>query len=118
MENEAIVSRNSDKIGWHEASQHGRGAVALVFSRDGVMNLLRHQHMIRRPTDPNRGWRAVDGGVVTAFEQMGRKEYIHNPSLVQHIGEHSTMQNKSHKQALTFRGEDFDALTMEGMLYK
>jgi hypothetical protein len=87
----------------------GRGAVALVFDRDTVITLLTHQHMVTRPLDAHRGWKAVDGGVVTALQKAGWEERVHNPSLVQHTGMLSAMRNRPHKQAVSFRGKDFDA---------
>lgn len=90
--------------------QAGRGAVALVFDRQGVLNLLGSQHMLERPQHAVKGWRKVDGGIVTAMNKANYWEFVHNPSLVQHTGRYSTMRNKPHRDALTFRGEDFDAL--------
>jgi hypothetical protein len=99
-------------VGWYPSNQLGRGAVALVFDRLAVQTLLRHQHMVERPTDAHRGHRAIDGGIVTAFAKAGWKEYCHNPSLTQHIGDVSSMGNKPHKKAISFRGESFDALEL------
>jgi hypothetical protein len=98
--------------GWYLSNQNGRGAVALVFNRETVLNLLGSQHMIERPLDPDRGHRAIDGGIVTALNKLDWKEYVHNPSLVQHMGDFSTMGNKPHKKAESFRGEEFDALSL------
>lgn len=95
--------------GWFESDQLGRGAVALVFNQQAVKLLLRSQHMIDRPLDPQRGWRSIDGGISSAFKKEGWTEYVHNPSLVQHIGLESSMGNKSHPLAPSFRGEEYDA---------
>ena len=65
--------------------------------------------MFDRPQETLRGWRAIDGGIVTAMKKSGWKEYVHNPSLVQHIGDISTLGNKPHAKSVTFLGEDFDA---------
>jgi hypothetical protein len=119
--NEPLVK--GKKVGWVEAGllnsshpelryQAGRGAVALVFNRKAVTTLLASEHMVSRPQDPHRGWRAVDGAVVTAMNKTGWREYVHAPSLVQHIGQKSSMGNRRHKRALTFRGEEFDALSL------
>jgi len=96
--------------GWHLSNQFGRGAVALVFNREAVLALLTSEHMVGRPMDANRGHKAVDGGIVDSMRKAGWREYVHNPSLVQHTGEVSSMGNKPHKQATSFRGEDFDLL--------
>ncbi len=101
-----------DHTGWYESNQLGKGAVALVFNREAVATLLGTQHMAVRPQDVNRGWKAIDGGIVSAFKKEGWKEYVHNPSLVQHIGDISTMRNKRHPKAASFKGETFDALNL------
>ncbi len=98
--------------GWYLSNQMGRGAVATVFSQEGVRALLSSQHMVDRPMDHHRGHKSVDGGIVTALKKLGWKEYVHNPSLVQHIGDVSSMGNKPHKKAVSFRGETFDAMTL------
>lgn len=89
--------------------QSGRGAVALVFDQEAVWALLQQHHFVTRPTDTTWGTRRVDGCVCTAMNKAGFKEYIHNPSLVQHIGELSSMMNGPQPKALSFPGEDFDA---------
>lgn len=96
-------------VGWHRSSQHGRGAVALVFSRQAVKALLSHQHMVERPEDTHRGTRSVDGGLVTAAKKAGWTEYVHSPSLVQHTGYVTTMGSRRHPDAPQFWGEDYDA---------
>lgn len=138
--NERVVENR--KVGWVESGltrethprhiQTGEGALALVFSREGVVTLLTHLKMVERPMHPRRGWRNVDGGVVNAMNAAGWRETIHNPSLVQHIGDISTLVKNpnatlddlnnrpglypiNHKwgaNALTFRGEEFDALQL------
>src|SRR3990167_3648411 len=100
------------RFGWMLSNQFGRGAVALVFNREVALALLSSPHMVERPLDPNRGWKAVDGGIVTALAKVGIKEYVHNPSLVQHTGLVSSMRNKPHKLAESFQGEEFDALEL------
>lgn len=101
--------------GWFLANQMGRGAVALVFDRLTVHTLLTHQHMVERPMDPRRGHRSIDGGIVTALRKAGWSEYCHNPSLVQHTGDISSMGNKPHKKAESWRGEEFDARKISGI---
>ncbi len=94
------------------AMQYGRGAVALVFSRKALQTLLASEHMVQRPTDPMRGHCAIDGGISWAMNKLGWYEYVHTPSLVQHIGQQSTMGNKPHPQANSFRGEGWDAMQL------
>lgn len=107
-----VDGKGMQREGWYPSNQFGRGAVALVFNRPAVITLLTHLHMVERPQDCTRGWRAVDGGIVTAMGKAGWKEYVHNPSLVQHTGLVSSMGNKPHKLAVSFRGEDYDALRL------
>lgn len=98
--------------GWYLSNQLGKGAVGLVFNNEAARLLLKHDHMVDRPLDANRGWRKVDGGIVSAFRKMGWQEWVHNPSLVQHTGAKSTIGNDGQEQASTFAGEGFDALTL------
>ena len=83
----------------------------LVFSRDCVMDLLSSkQNIVERPTTPGRrAWSNIDGGIVTALNKAGWKEYVHNPSLIQHTGQKSSMGGRIHPLAPSFKGEDFDA---------
>lgn len=98
--------------GWYLSNQLGKGAVGLIFNNEGVRTLLGAKHMIGRPLSADRGWKAVDGGIVTAMKQAGWQEWVHNPSLVYHTGEVSSMGNKHQEQTQTFRGEDFNALEL------
>jgi hypothetical protein len=77
-----------------------------------VYRLLTSHHMAERPTDLKRGHRAIDGGVVSALNKVGRYEYVHSPSLVQHTGKVSAIGNREHPTADSFRGEDYDALEL------
>jgi hypothetical protein len=100
--------------GWFESNQRGLGAVALVFNHEAARLLLASRYMVDRPLCSKRGWRAIDGGIVCALKQYEPpwREYVHNPSLVQHTGETSTLGNGRHELADTFRGEDFSALDL------
>lgn len=96
--------------GTGEGFQSGRGAVALCFTREAVLALFSQRAILERAQDPNRGWKAIDGGVVTAMNGAGYSEYVHDPSLVQHTGAVSSMGNRPHKLADSFPGEEFDAV--------
>lgn len=98
--------------GWFPTQQNGRGAVALVFNREAVTTLLLQQHLVERPQDVQRGHRAIDGGIVDSMNKAGWREFCHSPSLTQHTGLHSSMGNRPHKLAVSFPGEEFDALTL------
>ena len=115
MENEAIVQGVQ---GWVESAKTGsgrnmgRGAVGLVFGHDAVEALLSSNHMIVRRRDAQRRHISLDGAVVESMNDAGYSEFVHAPSLLQHIGTESSMGNKQHPIALTFPGEDFDPLTL------
>lgn len=106
--------------GWFQAAplntgsefQTGRGAVALVFSRKGLQALFGQEHWITRVVDKEKGWRKVDGGIVTAMNKAGWREYVHSPSLTQHTGLESSMGNKPHPLSTSFPGEQFDAMEL------
>jgi len=102
--------------GWYKSNQSGRGAVALIFNRDSLITLLSGKHMVERPQHPTRGHKAVDGGIVETMKKAGYTEYVHNPSLTQHTGEKSTMQNPKHNPSPCFEGEGFDAHNMIGAM--
>lgn len=87
--------------------------MGLAFDRTTVQTLLAHRNLPDRPTSVAEGHRRIDGAVVQALNQCGWREYIHNPSLVQHTGEITSIRgNRRHPRALSFRGEDFDALSL------
>lgn len=114
--NEALIAGKPN--GWYESDQYGRGALALVFNRDAVVQLFSAHSIAMKPQHASRGDRRVDGAVVTALAPTHKQpggvfvEYIHNPSLVQHIGDQSSLGNHNQPKALTFPGEDFNALSL------
>jgi hypothetical protein len=101
--------------GWFQ-TRLGRGAVGLVFSREVAIKLLSARHTWDRMHDPNRGWRLIDGGVWEALHHCVPpvEEWCHSPSLVQHVGDDSTIKVQTYPKAMTFRGEDFDCLSLLG----
>lgn len=70
--------------GWYESDQLGKGAVGLVFNTTALLTLLGSPELLGRPQDKRRGHKAIDGGVVHALNKAGWKEWVHNPSLLQH----------------------------------
>lgn len=100
------------KAGWFLSNQFGRGAVALVFSRDALVTLFQQKYFVERPQDVIRGWRSIDGGIVETFKRIEWKEYVHDPSLVQHTGKISSWGNNPQLTATSFRGESFDLLEL------
>ena len=109
--NQGLAPRDGTQ-GWYLSNQLGRGAVALVFNKEAIKTLMYSKDIVDRPEDSQRGHRAIDGGIVTAFKKAGWKEYVHNPSLVQHIGDVSSMGNNPHLKAISFKGEDYDAMEL------
>lgn len=112
------------KGGWFEAKEcangplyHGRmgqkglGAVALCFTRDAVVDLLSNRRVIERPLDAVWPAAKLDGMVVTTMNDTGWREYCHDPSLVQHVGESSSMGNRPHPLATSFKGEQWSAVS-------
>ena len=100
--------------GFYPSDQLGKGAVALVFDRPTLLTLVTHPHMRDRPLNAQRGWRSVDGGIVSALRKEGYTEFVHAPSLTQHIGHMSSMGNRRHPDAPGFVGEGFDAKQLIG----
>jgi hypothetical protein len=95
--------------GWIKSDQLGHGGVALVFDHEAMFTLFQQQHILDKPQLPN-GRKNLDGAVQHAMVVQAKyTEYVHNPSLVQHIGDKSTAGNPKHPQALTFPGDSFDA---------
>lgn len=107
-----INKHNNGKKGWSPSNQLGRGAVGLVFTNTGVRDLLSSRYIVERFQDDNRGYKAIDGGIVTALKELGYTELVHNPSLLQHTGSRSTTGNNPHQPSPCWYGEDFDALDL------
>jgi hypothetical protein len=104
-------------VGWHRAAYPGKGALALVFSREGVLALFSGEagkHMVERVIDSNIGRRNIDGGVADSMEKVGYTELVHWPSLVQHTGRLvSTIGTSAQRREATeWHGENFDALSL------
>lgn len=102
------------KVGWYKAAHPGKGALALIFTRDGLRALFGGEsgyHLVDRVKDAMRGQSNIDGGVHDALAKNGIDEYIHWPSLVQHTGAlYSTLRtNPGRRIASEWRGEGFDA---------
>lgn len=102
------------EVGWVPASQKGRGAVALVFSREALCAVLTARHMVDKVRSARKPNRSVDGAIVDSMAKAGWREYVHNPGLVQHTGKHSSMGNSAHLDSTTFRGEGYSAMSLLG----
>lgn len=108
--------------GFYRSNQNGKSATALVFDKESIMPLLSSAHVLKKLRSRNHSaYKSIDGGVIQCFKDAapigGWHEYVHNPSLVQHIGTRdrgvdSTLGNVDHKLAESFRGEEFDCMTL------
>lgn len=101
---------SEDFIGWYPSNQLGRGALALVFNRRCLHALLSSKCIVEKPTHAGTTWRGIDAAVADALTPNGFTELIHSPSLVQHLGEQSSLRSAPQKPSDTFYGEDYDAL--------
>jgi len=109
-----LVNHNytNGEPGWQVALQKGLGALGLVFTRDGVQTLLGSPILISKPAfaSKRRALRSIDGGICESMKRLGWKEYVHNPSLLQHWG--GTASSLGHveryRPAKDFPGEDYD----------
>lgn len=110
---EAAPANERDHTYYHgKPAQGGKGAVALVFSREALLTLFSAPSFVNKVLHPTTGNVRVDGAIVTAMNIAGYRELIHNPSLVQHQGhEQSSMGNSGNGQAYTYPGDEFDALS-------
>ena len=95
---------SKDFQGWYQSDQTGRGAVALVFPRLAVPAVLSWKKWLYLDTTAS-----IDGMVSTALRMAYFTEYVHNPSLVQHVGNPSLL-NHPFTQSPCFLGEEYDAL--------
>lgn len=110
-ENQAL---SRGRTGFYMASKQmrGLGALGLVFDHDAAVACISDPHMATRNRDFNRGHKFIDGGVVDAMRNQGYSEFVHNPSLVQHTGFKSTLNNPDQPTAISFQGEGFDCLSL------
>ena len=105
----AAALRGGEILGG-EPQTVARGAVALVFSNEAIVALLSSMYMFSDSKNGLHGWRRVDGRIADSLAMAGWREYIHNPSLVQHTGDITTLPgNYRHPYANSFISEDFDA---------
>lgn len=92
--------------------QTGRGALALVFNRDTMVRLLSSPIFVMKPQNPVNQTACLDGTIVASLNPLKVREQIHNPSLAQHIGIKSSIGKEPDRRALSFPGENFDALEL------
>jgi hypothetical protein len=95
--------------GWHLPRKFGMGGLALVFDAATVRLLLSSPRLLRHPRTGAKSRKNVDGAVTEAMLIAGRRELVHSPSLVQHLGHESTLGHMPGRASRTFPGEHFDA---------
>ncbi len=110
-ENEDLAN---GREGWYRSNQLGRGAQALVFSRPVLTKLLSQAKLVNRLASVKYNWKAIDGTVVLAMKAAGIWEYVHAPSLCDHIGKVTTMDKRNNASIIgspqTFPGCDWDIM--------
>jgi hypothetical protein len=74
--------------GWNEyqGGWNFWGAIALCMRRDAAEELLRHPRFVQ-----HRGSQQVDAVVAASMLDLGCPSFVHVPSLVDHVGETSTI---------------------------
>ena len=93
------------------------GAVTLVIPAHVVVELLVDRTAIaHRKSDPERGRRHIDAVVGLWAQKSGRCAWYLSPSVVQHIGDTSTIYPREGAvnpvRSAHFVGEEFDALSL------
>lgn len=121
MDNEVVRALGP---GWQESTtrnpkhrmQTGRGALGLVFCREGVQTLLSCRELVNRYAERDKhsadGTARIDGAIVHVLNKAGFRELVHWPSLVQHAGKVSSMGNHRYPEAMSFPGTAADALDL------
>ncbi|GIW60107.1 MAG: hypothetical protein KatS3mg087_1173 [Patescibacteria group bacterium] len=99
-----------EEPGWALSDQMGRGALGLVFDREGLLALIGSGNFWRHRLNTHTGWKSDDKAVIETLRAIGYKEYVHNPSLLQHTGvEKSLAKNVlGCLESPVFPGEDFN----------
>lgn len=104
---------NSILRGWYVAPEKCKGALGLAFSRETLLAILTSPILHNRPLHRRKHNSCVDGMVYDVLDSLGYKELIHIPSMLQHIGDESTItSNRNIRTASTFLGENFDCLSL------
>ena len=99
-------------VGWYPSDQFGRGALALLFDNQAAETLVTSHLFAQWARCPGRGHKAIDAAVIDSLRREGYREYVHNPSLVQHVGSVTTMASPTRPPSTSFPGEQFDALSL------
>lgn len=101
---------------WFKSDQLGRGALALVFTKDAVEDLLANKVTVLRTRSAKRNWhKNIDGWICEVLINQLKKytEYCHYPSLVQHMGfDQTSLSHMSYTPTKMYPGDGFDALEL------
>lgn len=121
VDNHLRITRTPDgreytpATGWYASNQRGRGALALVFPHDALMELFKAQPILDRPGAARNRDRNIDGAVIHAMTNAGYTELVHYPSLVQHTGGGKGESTLGHQYRVPtspcWKGEDWDPST-------
>lgn len=99
--------------GWFRAPKRGKGGQGLVFDNQAVVTLLGAARLIRKVQETKNFYRSLDGAVRDSFENAGYTEWVHNPSLLYHLGamgKSSMSDGKPQPLIDSWLGEDYDPL--------
>lgn len=105
--NNQELLQDKEQLGWYPSDQRGRGAVALVFTRQGVDAILCNLELVQKPNWVQKPYSCIDGAISEALQ--GYTELVHNPSLCQHTAPYeSAIGNHHNLVSPCFRGLGFD----------
>ena len=117
-EDELRKTRDLDEKarGFHElrGPVSSYGAQAYVFTHQQAMALLLSYPLLYHRHNNSRGHKNIDGAVYRTTANRNKHEYVHVPSLCQHIGQTSSLGHEWQRQSTstTFPGEKFDAMEL------
>jgi hypothetical protein len=108
------VPENAEK-GWSKAPKKGKGAQGLVFDRKALETLLGAPSILQKFQSGRKAHKSLDGAVYDALIGNGYEEWIHNPSLLYHLGagNKTSMPDGRPQQLInSFLGDTFDPLNL------
>lgn len=109
------ISRKSKGMNCiHDESSLGRfcwGTQAIIFNNESIELFLKSERTFYHKLEGENKNR--DSAIGMWALDSGKKVYYHTPSLVQHVGEKSTIDHDFH-EASDFVGIDFDATSLLG----
>lgn len=92
----SVDANSRDDVGWHPVKSKGQGALGLVFTNQGLRDVLTSDVVVNHPKDPKIGKVDIDGTIAYALMQKDYVELSHSPSLLKHTGDVSTIGNAMH----------------------